>query len=350
MTRAQWLRLHRYAGLAMAAFLLMQAMTGALLLYRGPAARLIDPAGMRSHGTGPAISAGEAVAQAHRFVPGFTVTRLYAPDDEGAVYLAQLARGDGAIRYAAIDPAGGGVRRTGTLWRFPVEAALQLHFQLNAGKTGMLVVALNALALILMAVSGLVYWWPKRKPVKALAVRWTLAPRLVLRQLHRTAGVVAAALLCVLATTGLLLILPELTGASSAPALRTVPGPVVDRALSLAQAAFPGHALRDVRINGPRITVHFAAPERNARAVHRVSVALDPMRVDKRIDARDNGALWMTVLPIHAGDIIGRAGPALLMLVALTLIALALSGPVMWWHATAPRRAATRQNPRRTTA
>lgn len=343
MTRALWLRIHRVLGLTMAAFLLAQALTGALLLYRGPAARLIDPVGMTSWADGPMISAGEAVAQAGRALPGYHVMRIFAPDGTDATWFAQLRDEEGRAAYASIDPAGGAVRRAGGLFHFPVEAALQIHYRLAAGKAGMAVVALNALALLIMAVSGLAYWWPKRNPTKALSIRWTLAPRLVLRQAHRTLGVVVAVFLTITASTGLLLILPELVEGSSPTSTVVAPATAIDRSLALAQGMFPGSGLRDARIDGGQMIVNFNAPESNARAVHRVIVTIGEPYAVSTIPADRSAALWMTVLPIHAGDVIGPIGPALLLVVALALAALTLSGPMMWWQAGAQRQRSVRK-------
>ncbi|MEO8721973.1 MAG: PepSY-associated TM helix domain-containing protein [Sphingobium sp.] len=349
MTRVQWLRIHRSLGLAVAAFLLVQALTGALLLYRGPAARLLDPAGMTRHGHGPIISAGDAITQANRALPGYRVTRIFAPDAKDATWFAQLDDPDGRTAYASVDPAGGDVLRAGGLFHFPFEAALQIHYRLTAGKAGMAVIAFNAVALLVMAVSGLNYWWPKRNVVKALEIRWKLAPRIILRQAHRTTGVIAAAFLIVQATTGLLLIVPELADTSTPTPPIVAPASAIDRSLALAQRVFPGSSLKDARISGGRMIVNFNAPERNARAVHRVIVTIgQPVIVPVSVSATpadQNRALWMTILPIHAGNVIGPIGPALLLVVALALAALAISGPLIWWHASAQRRRPTRKVP-----
>lgn len=342
MNRAQWLRIHKYIGLVMATFLLVQALTGGLLLYRGPVARWIDPAGLTSHGTAPAISAGVAVRQAEHAAPGFTVTRLFAPDSEGAAYVAELADKSGSTRYASVDPAGGRVLRMGTLWAFPIEAALQIHYRLTAGKAGMAVVLLNGLALLAMAVTGLAFWWPKRGPLsKHLSIRWDLKFRLVLRQVHRTIGVVVSIVFGFMAITGLLLIVPELTATSGAaphrPAISAGP---IDQGLALAQSAFPDSPLRDFRLTGETIAVNFQAPERNPRAVHRAVVNITGPHIISAIRAEKNNVLWMTILPLHTGNSFGVAGPVLLLIVALALLTLAISGPVMWWQARAVRRRA----------
>ena len=345
MSRPQWLRLHCYAGLTMALFLLVQAMTGALLLYRGPAERLLDPGGQTSRGQGPIVTAGQAMAAAGKALPDARITRLFAPDRSRAVWFAHMARGDGGAVYATVDPAGGAVLRAGGLSRFPLEAALHLHYRLLSGRAGMAVIALNGLGLLLMAGSGLAYWWPKRNPAKALAIRWSLSPRLVLRQAHRTVGVVASAFLILLSATGLLLVFPDLieAGSSARPAL--VSAKQVDRGLALARSAFPGAAPRDIRIGGDRLTVNFHAPERNARAVHVVAVALTGPRILRATPAQASRALWMPLLPIHTGEFLAPVGPAVWLLVALSLAALAISGPILWWHAVAQRRRTPRKAP-----
>lgn len=342
MNRARWLRLHKYIGLAMAALLLVQAVTGMLLLYRGPVARWIDPAGMTSHGAAPAISAGTAVAGAERALPGFAVARLFAPDGEGATYVAEMTGAQGT-RYASVDPAGGTVLRAGPVWAFPVEAALQLHYRLMAGKAGMAVVLLNTLALLAMAGTGLAYWWPKKGPVsKQLSIRWNMAFRLVLRQLHRTAGVLMSVLLGFMAVTGLLLVVPELIGADAPPLQRPAANAMaIDRSLGLAQSAFPDSVLRDFRLTDERLIANFHAPERNPRAVHRAIVTLAAPHIVSATRAENNGALWMSVLPLHAGNSFGLIGPVAVMLIALSLIALTLTGPLMWWQARAVRRRST---------
>lgn len=338
MSRPQWLRLHRYAGLTMALFLLVQAMTGSLLLYRGPVERFLDPAGQISRGRGPIVSAGQAMAAARAAVPGARVTRLFAPDASRATWFAHMVRPDGESAYTTVDPAGGAALRAGGLSRFPMEAALQLHYQLLSGRVGRAVIALNGIALLVMAVSGLAYWWPKRSAARALAIRWSLARRLVLRQAHRTVGVMAAAFLILLSTTGFLLVFPDLlqNGAGASPAVVT---PLqVDRGLALAHSAFPGAILRDIRIGSNRLIVNFHAPERNARAVHVTTVALADPRVTGVTPAQSSHALWVTLLPIHTGDVIAPFGPPLWLLIALSLAALALTGPILWWLPAAQRR------------
>lgn len=342
MNRALLLRVHRYAGVALAPFLLLQAATGALLLWHAAAARLIDPAGMASRHAGRAIGPGGAVARAERAVSGGKVARLTWPGSRDGVVLAQLAAPDRTV-YVSIDPAGGAVLRVGTIAAFPLEAALALHYRLSTGRIGMLVVLLDALALLALAGSGVAFWWPRRAPRwRQLTIRWNVAGRLVLRQAHRSLGVATSAVLAFSAVTGLLLIVPDLpAGAEPPPVRAAVDAATVDRAVALARAALPGAAVHDLRISSAAIVVNFYAPEHGARALHRVTVPLHGAGSPVVLRAGDDPALWPTVLPLHAGDAGGNVGRLVLLLGALALAALAVSGPLMWWQANATRRRAT---------
>ena len=96
---------------------------------------------------------------------------------------------------------------------------------------------------------------------------------------------------------------------------------------------FPRAAVRDIRFApGARMDVNLLAPERNALAVHVVTVDLAAMRIAQVMAAQDNPVLWMKILPYHSGDEFGLAGRLVLLVEALVLIRLGVSGPLMWWQ------------------
>lgn len=78
--------------------------------------------------------------------------------------------------------------------------------------------------------------------------------------------------------------------------------------------------------------VNLLAPERNALAVHIVSVDLGARQIVRTVPAQDNPALWMKLLPYHSGAAFGLAGKLALLIEALVLVELGLTGPVMWWQ------------------
>lgn len=333
MHRSDFLVWHRRLAMLFAPLILLQALTGAVLLFREPLGRLLDVVPVS--GTAQPVDRLYAAAAA----TGKQVQRLYLPTEPGRTALVQLADASGQRSLAMIDPVSARIVRQGGLAQFPIEAALQLHYRLMAGTTGLVVVGLSGIVLLFMAGTGLAFWWPRKGRMRqSLAINPRMPSRVKLRHWHRSVGVVATVLIVSSATTGVLIAGNDAIAAIFAPALRLEPRPAPDAqsvaaGLQLAQAAFPRAALRDIRFApGARMDVNLLAPERNALAVHVVTVDLAAMRIAEVTAAQDNPALWMKILPYHSGDEFGLAGRLVLLVEALVLIGLGVSGPLMWWQ------------------
>lgn len=343
MTKAGLLSLHRSVALVFAPLLLLQALTGATLVFRDPLARVIDPSAMTAPTLGPTAPIAELAASAQARFPDYSLRRMYLPSSPGDVAFGELAGADGSACFVSLDPVSARVLATGPVWRFPLEAALRLHHRLLDGRAGLALVLANGIALTLLAASGVSFWWPGRgRALKSLAIRKAAPKRLKLRLWHRSCGVAISIVVLFSATTGVLLVAPDL--AASSGAASSGPAPLrsfarIDNAVALAQAQFPGARLNDIRFPpADRIDVNFLAPARNSRAFHVVSVSISRPRVLDRLPAENNPVLWMTVLPLHSGDSFGLAGRLLLLVEAAVLIFLAISGPTMWWRSRSSKR------------
>ncbi|WP_332769759.1 PepSY-associated TM helix domain-containing protein [Phenylobacterium sp.] len=329
------LQIHRWSGLAAALLILLQAGTGALLVFRTGLAELVDPAGMIRRSAAGAAPLSRVFDAARARYPGYGVDKIVFPQTGQGVYLVHLLDPRGASRYVSVDPGTADVSRAGEIWAFPAEAILQVHYRLLTGRPGLALMMLSGLALLVMAATGLSYWWPKRGRLKkSLMVDTRLPGKVVLRQVHRTLGVACAASAVFSATTGLVV----------AGEFILAPGPLVpftasaepvrgdlDMALAQARTAYPGRSIRDVRLRqADALDVFFWAPEASPHAVHRVRVDLAGARVLEVTPATRAGTLWMTLLPIHSGDMFGRLGSLVILFGALGLVTLAATGPIVW--------------------
>lgn len=331
--------------LLFAPLLLLQALTGSLLLFRAELATWFDPAESMGRGPSARVPLSALVSAATGAQPGFRVTRIFLPATVRDTAFVHLASADGtATRFATVDPGTGRVLSAGSIWRFPAEAILQLHYGLNSGKPGLVVILLNGAALYFLMTTGLLYWWPgKGRVVSRLAVAKNAPPRARLRQWHRSIGVVLTPLVIFSAATGLLLVVPDLAAAGGSPgAERLLPVPSrIDAAFDRARAAFPSAEVRDVRFPAAdRIDVNFRALRYNSQVVDIASVRLSDSALLKRVAAEENKALWISVLPLHSGAAFGLGGVGLLLVEGLALMFLAVTGPVMWWHARRRKRGA----------
>lgn len=340
MKKATLLSLHRWIALAFAPLILLQALTGGMLLFREPLARLLDPVSISSQVQGAAAQAADLAAAAETGT-GRPIDRLFMPRSEDGVALARM-QGEGLPYIATLDPVTAEVLSQGPIWHFPTEAALDLHYQLLSPPLGAFVVVLTALGLSAAAACGAAFWWPGRgRIVQALKVRKGLKGINRLRAWHRTAGAAALALIGFSSLTGLAIavtILPPLTQ----PTAGIRPPLSVEAARSAVAAAcreFPKAALRDVRFRPDgSFQVNFHAPERNAFAVHTVTLDASGRSVIKATAAGENREPWVLLLPLHAGTFLGALGKLLLALEAAALVFLALSGPLSWWRRTRSKR------------
>lgn len=338
------LRLHKYLGLTAAALLFVQALTGMTMVFGSELAQAIDHPGMTSGPGTSDASPARLLSVAEARYPDYRADRLVWPALADGTYLVHLDDGRGGKVYLSLDRHDAAILREGRIWRFPVVLALGIHEQWLIGIPGKILVSAAGFLLVFIAASGVALWWPRRGRLgKSLAVQWHLMPRLVLRQLHRTAGTTISVIFLFVAVSGLFIAVPIVLDGAPGRWYSSEPfAPRLEPALAVAKAAVPDRELRDIRMQGPTlIAFFFHAPERNSRAVHRVVVDTRGPRVQSELDAFANQAPWVIALPLHTGEMLGLPGRVLVFVAGLTLAFLASTGPLMWYQARrrAPRKA-----------
>lgn len=349
---------HRWSALALAALLLVQTVSGLMIVFKDEAARILHRSAMKSAAaSAQRIDADRALARAHAAAGDCVPERLYFPQHHDDVFLLRCRDASGAMRLATVDAASGQVLAAGPLWRFPFEAADLIHLDLTSGRIGRNLLAVLGFALTILAALGMAAWWPGRGRVRlALRVPWRGSARQKLVQLHRTAGALLTLAIMVTASSGAALgFYPALEQAVARwlPVTK-VPGPEGGTAggvlMSLAEVErralelLPGGSVRDIRLSS-------GAPYRALVALNPASPAR-PRAADRLwIDRRDGTSVaalaanepsgsrvlgW--ILPVHTGEALGIAGRWLAFAAGLGLFALVVSGCASWMMERARRR------------
>lgn len=228
-----------------------------------------------------------------------------------------------------------------------------VHRYLVAGDTGKLVVGLSGIVLIVIALTGLVLWWPRPTWTalrQALTIRHGGSWPRFNYSFHRAAGFFVAPLLLIQGFSGGYLNLP----AVFTPVIKVV-GPVtpagklanLDRAaepldvagaVERARAAFPGARVSRVVIPaGPdlpyEVRVRQPGEVRQGDGATRVSIdsasgavlrVIDPMRGKPG----DTFIGWL--FPLHTGEAFGTAGKVLTTLLGLMPLAFFVTGVAVW--------------------
>jgi uncharacterized iron-regulated membrane protein len=361
------LRLHFYAGVLVAPFLLVAATTG--FLYAGAfqaerivyAHELTVPVGDRE------LPVSQQVTAARKAHPEGTVSAVRPAPEAGATTRVMLSGVEGvrADRTLAVfvDPYTGKVR--GALEQYGSTGALplrtwidDLHRNLNLGETGRLYSEFAASWLWVIAGGGLVLWFSRRRALRKL--RGTGGRRRTLG-LHGTVGVWAAAGFIFLSATGLTW---STYAGANIDELRTSLGQSTPSVSAAARGEHAGHGgsattgdaehgvgldkiLAAARAEGLGNPVEIVPPA-DANSTYVVkqvqrswpekqdAVAVDPTtgEVTDELRFADYPLLAKLTrwgIDLHTGVLFGLVNQIALMLLALSLILLIVWGYRMWW-------------------
>lgn len=389
---------HRWLSLTLGIVLVLLTTTGAILLYEPQLQRVFDPSHYRATPSSRPLTLEGATAAIQQRRGG---TATYAERD-GDVYAIYLTTEAGKGEVVHVDPGNGRVLAvangpTGVLGLinnfhqcfltcegYPGYVPAFAHPMADIGIPGVekltvggFVLGVFGLLLILIAVTGIVIWWPKPKRKawrKSMTVRWKKGSYARNYDLHKTIGVVAIPFLLMWGITGANFELPVVSKAwfgalpgsePSYPALTSTSPKGPDIGVARAEAA----ARRELGRPG-RLTTYSPPADGDPTGTYAFGFATDsiPRAASPRIpnnqvvevDRRDptraaidgQGASgrplattvcadWFT--PLHFGSLVDPWWRAIWFLLGMAPLALAITGTATWlW-----KRRKKRDNQRR---
>jgi uncharacterized iron-regulated membrane protein len=325
----------------------------------------------------PGVVNAEAMAKVASIDAVIAAARTQVP--EGAVpqqYDAPLAGGPATVRFSVpksdanprgilrlrIDPATMTVVPNATDNEGSIGRTIHdLHGNFLMGREGRPVVGWAGVAMCLLAVTGLVLWWPKRgKWGAAFKVTGKGSTLMVLRELHGAAGIWGLIVFFIISFTGVVISFPPagvgpgglpasvaggMPGMAGAPgngprADRTgppgaPPAPVelkADAAVATAQAALTDHVVRSVSLprntgDSYRVTMGRTGDDRGVPN-RIVTVDESGSQVMGTRDSAEQARNWAR--PIHTGYGMGWTWWILTLLSGLLPVLFAVSGIAMW--------------------
>jgi uncharacterized iron-regulated membrane protein len=345
-----FLKLHRWVGLTVGALLFVQAMTGVSLVFRDEIERVIHPpliVPVRPTRL-PIQGLVDAIHAAH---PDAKLTRLELPRnaDQAVLFKSTIKK---QRWMTAVDPFDGRIVRDGRDNSWPMEWLFNVHEQLLAGPVGETLVGIEGLALMFMAITGLIYWWPGAGRLRqGFRVKLDGSQDLRWRTLHRAAGAGAVLFLLLSATTGVLMVwkdsLRDVLGTMTAverrptpivPERKGMPMVALDRLVAEAQATYGSTPLRQLRFSsgGRVVAVFLDSGARTVRPDGTTQAYYDAY------DGRELGHYVAGTLPassevvdwlytVHTGIWGGIVTRLILMLTGLVFAGMAASGLWLWF-------------------
>ncbi|WP_371420868.1 PepSY-associated TM helix domain-containing protein [Tardiphaga sp.] len=384
--------MHRWTGLALAGFLTIVGLTGAILAWNDELERVFAPSmfvlGPESAAK-PALDPFALRDAAARAVPGYAINGVdfTRKADQPAIFYVEAKQGGPAPRFdqIALDPASGrvmGRRRAGDLGGGPINVMpfiYSLHDQLALGPWGAFVLGIAALAWTLDCFVGAYLTLPARGVSRRRSYAWATkwAPAWAVRfkggqyrlfyDLHRAGGLWPWLLMLVVAWSSVSFNLPQVYRPVTAAIFGSEPQPPRPRIADPAQP--PRLGWQDGYREAQRAMKMWAAREgfvvRSERLLfydpashayeYRVVSNRDPSNngnTTLRLDG-DSGRLVSTSLPtgraagttltswigdIHVGNVFGIAMKIALSLTGVAVATLSITGVWLWWRKRKSRR------------
>ncbi|MDM5139860.1 PepSY domain-containing protein [Aeromonas bestiarum] len=197
-------RWHFYAGLFVAPFLILLSLTGIVYLFKPQLDNLMYPELMKVTPASQTLSADQLLVKAMVTMPDASLSKYLPPvsPDASAQF---IVRQGGHELTLFLDPANGAL--LGTLdnqWNLQA-VARALHAELLLGTTGDRLIELAAGWGIVLLISGLYLWWPRKGPGVGgiLWPRMNQRGRLWWRDLHAVVGFWGAGFLLLLLLSGM---------------------------------------------------------------------------------------------------------------------------------------------------
>jgi len=343
-TRKVLLPVHLWAGMILGLFLIVTAVTGALLVFRNQLEPRLDPQKFVVTTPGTArLAPDDLVARSRVAHPGAELESIRYFGDPTAPFMAYYTD----KQYVHLNPYTGdvlGIRaRYGSMfgWVEGMHKFLQIEPSIGENITGY-----TALTFGFIILSGLVLWWPAtRKALKAgLTLNWKLKGRPWNLNLHKALGAYAAVILLISVSTGVPIaldwakdVLYPLTGSKKvlppkgAADTDTMKFAGFDAAAAAVAAVYPNAIETYIPLPKkgivPAYVIEANAGHPNARSY----VWLKPATA-KVIEARpyaQAGAgfrLYYWMMSLHTGVMGGPAWQVILLLGALSVPVLAYTG------------------------
>ncbi|MBG8556373.1 PepSY-associated TM helix domain-containing protein [Hymenobacter guriensis] len=354
-------KLHLWLGLASGLVVFIVSITGAIFTFQDDIRDLTEPWRKVSvQATAPVLpSRLQAAALAGH--PGIAAkdcwTTYFGPDRSATVFFTDKA---GAPLLVYLNPYTGQVLYEQDLRTHFFSIIQEIHMHLLLPEAvAKWVVGGSISVFVVMLLSGLVLWWPKRKQERKqrFAIKWGARWRRVNYDLHNVLGFYVASIALVLALSGLFMIFPGLLQSivfvvdGGKPAPQELMETKLDTLQNVTTATqpLPDIVYRTVRRLSPANEMVLIGPTGAGQAptfcwtykkalhyYHRDEYAFHPVSgqvLESRFHARKSAGTRFSDMnyDLHVGQILGFGGKIVAFLASLISASLPVTGTIVWW-------------------
>jgi uncharacterized iron-regulated membrane protein len=163
-----WLRralfqAHLWSGIGLGLYIFTISVTGSVLVYWNELYRAATPEPVVSKSSSPRLSEQQLTSIAEQLYPGYRVAKITRSRNPDQAININLHRGK-EMKHRMFDPrSGSDLGDSVSTGMRAVSFLLDLHDNLLAGQTGRTVNGIGAFAVLAVAISGMLIWWPGSK-------------------------------------------------------------------------------------------------------------------------------------------------------------------------------------------
>lgn len=345
-------RWHFYAGVLVSPVLMVVAMTGALYIFKDELERTIYPGTMFVVPQAESISLNQQLAAVEASYPGWKADTVEVDTDTTRATSIRI-RQPGQSKRVYVNPHTGAIQGAiGDDSFFRV--VLTIHRQLFIGTTGRVVVELVTCWAIVLLITGLYLWFPRRRERVwgVILPRLRANPYTALRDLHAIGGALFMPIAVTIAATGLIYTLgwgsiykyaTDVTVAAAethGTVARSVSSPLLlDEAVATVRQKFAAASFIDVQLPanpGDALVARARLGERSGprnRAVLTLDRSTNAVISIRTSDQSPALSWWRSTwnYPLHVGSVLGTPTKVIWLFACLVLTALPITGLWMWW-------------------
>jgi uncharacterized iron-regulated membrane protein len=352
--------LHRWVALVLGAFIVLISVSGSLIVIAGPIDRALDGDIFNATipASGPVRLPLDSILASAR--TRGEVVSLTLPEGEGRVVVASMTGGDEVF----VSPYTGDVlgsrtpqQRNAGIIRLFFRVNGAIHTSLLGKAIGNQVVVWSTIASVFLVLGGIYLWWRDKVWRIQVAASW----KRINFDLHHLLGIATFVVLFLMTATGVAMHYPIIGRAigrldrfsdpAPAPMRQSQPAPgtptvSLEVAAGAGLAALPGSELSTISVPADAkrpISLVLRFPENFTRGRDsRVYVDRWTGAILFAQDSRTAGIgtkLNNLTGPLHTGNVFGAPTRVIWFLGCWVLVAQAVTGFLMWWHARPARQA-----------
>ncbi len=361
MLRKTIFNVHLCLGILASAFLFVQGLTGALLVFENEITWGMNRKVMHVEGRPSLCSLARVQSEVEAQHPGYKVVAFQLPPREDVAGMVTLASTKSAAITVTYNQYTGHPIAVVADSAFPLARVRQFHKRLWGGEIGEGIVGWGTVILLVLSITGVVLWWPRR----IVTMKWSSRARRTF-DLHNVIGFYSAVFLFLFALTGVVIhwesgsqkLLARWAGEAPVPAMDNPPLPAAEaialdaqQIVAHAQQAAPGAQATMIQFpNRPGMPVRVAMKySEDHTPAGRTNVFLDAY-TGKVLSLRSSRTapldfkivkLWNR--QVHTGDIYGWPTRILACVLSMALPLMAITGPMLWWGKFRRNRARRRE-------